>query len=275
MASFRGTGQDQSKYKDKDQLLLKQMSFPKIYKTKVSFDKVHIPVFRPWIKQQTEMMLGFEDDILDELIYGLLESKTTPQEMQIQLTGFLEDKTEQFMIRLWELLISAQENKGAQEQLQRERMKDKLEKEGMWALGRRKERSPAPRSRSRSPGRNRSYRRDRSPRRRSPYGRVSSPRRRSPPRYRRSPPPRRASPPRKSFEDRTSASPARSRSPRSRYSRNRSRSPISRDQSRSPIVRQRRERSESTDFRGRSRSPRPIRSPEQDEFQRARERLKL
>jgi serine/arginine repetitive matrix protein 1 len=46
--------------------------------------------------------------------------------MQINLTGFLEDKTPQFMLELWNLLLEAQkEPSGIPKQLIEEKLKEK------------------------------------------------------------------------------------------------------------------------------------------------------
>ena len=49
-----------------------------------------------------------------------------PKQMQINLTGFLEDKTPQFMLELWNLLLEAQkEPSGIPKQLILEKVKEK------------------------------------------------------------------------------------------------------------------------------------------------------
>jgi serine/arginine repetitive matrix protein 1 len=59
---------------------------------------------RPWITDNVIEMLGFEDEVVVELIINLLESTNSNGDgrmIQIELTGFLEDKTYNFMKNLW------------------------------------------------------------------------------------------------------------------------------------------------------------------------------
>lgn len=96
-------------------------------------------VMRPWIATRTTELLGFEDEVLINFIYGLLDQKVLHlvyillqfldfeprieccfwiliaqlvdgKKIQIQLTGFMEKNTVKFMKELWGLLLSAQEN---------------------------------------------------------------------------------------------------------------------------------------------------------------------
>ena len=87
----------------------------------VDLRKVNIQVLRPWISKKIVELLGFEDDVVIEYVYSLLEEndvclfinpKPNPKQMQIKLTGFLEDATPRFMNDLWKLLISAQDSVG-------------------------------------------------------------------------------------------------------------------------------------------------------------------
>ncbi|KAJ3365692.1 hypothetical protein HDU91_002108 [Kappamyces sp. JEL0680] len=96
--------------KDKTQKLLKSVKFPQILQEPLDISKVNLDVMRPWITTKITELLGFEDDITVELVVGLLQQKMDPREIQIQLTGFLEDSTFKFMKSLWELLLSAQKS---------------------------------------------------------------------------------------------------------------------------------------------------------------------
>ncbi len=71
-------------------------------------------MIKPWISRRVTELLGFEDDVVLEYAAGMLEEERypDPRKVQIQLTGFLEGKTAEFMGELWELLISAQESVG-------------------------------------------------------------------------------------------------------------------------------------------------------------------
>ncbi|KAL7340291.1 PWI domain-containing protein, partial [Rhodotorula toruloides] len=123
---FRGTSLDQDpRFKDKQSALLRKTQFPPSFDTKVSWRdnalqtivdmrKVEMGVMKPWITKKVIELLGFEDDVLIEYIYSLLEDPENPvvdgKNMQILLTGFLESKTAAFMNHLWDLLLSAQSN---------------------------------------------------------------------------------------------------------------------------------------------------------------------
>ncbi|GJN89233.1 hypothetical protein Rhopal_002212-T1 [Rhodotorula paludigena] len=112
---FRGISQDQDpRFKDKQSALLAKTSFPPSFSTKVDVRKVEMAVMKPWITKRVIELLGFEDDVLLEYIFSLLEDQENPivdaKQMQILLTGFLESKTPAFMSSLWDLLLSAQSN---------------------------------------------------------------------------------------------------------------------------------------------------------------------
>ncbi|GAA5942066.1 hypothetical protein JCM3775_007390 [Rhodotorula graminis] len=115
MTSFRGISLDQDpRFKDKQAALLAKTSFPATFNTKVDIRKVEMAVMKPWITKKVIELLGFEDDVLLEYIFSLLEDNENPvvdgKQMQLLLTGFLEAKTPAFMSSLWDLLLSAQSN---------------------------------------------------------------------------------------------------------------------------------------------------------------------
>jgi len=74
--------------------------------------KVELSVMKPWIAKKVIDLLGFEDEVVIEYVSGLLEDPNEPvvdgKKMYISLLGFLEKKTEPFMVELWDLLLSAQ-----------------------------------------------------------------------------------------------------------------------------------------------------------------------
>ncbi|XP_048137302.1 serine/arginine repetitive matrix protein 1 isoform X2 [Rhodamnia argentea] len=77
----------------------------------VDMAKVKMDVMKPWIATRVTELLGFEDEVLINFIYGLLDGKeVNGKEVQIQLTGFMEKNTGKFMKELWTLLLSAQKN---------------------------------------------------------------------------------------------------------------------------------------------------------------------
>lgn len=110
--------------------------------------KVEMDVMRPWIAKRVTELLGFEDEVLINFIYSLLEEKVifsvrirfelklvvfrleyrniigafyqdgkfvslqvvNGKKIQISITGFMEKNTGKFMKELWTLLLSAQNN---------------------------------------------------------------------------------------------------------------------------------------------------------------------
>ncbi|KAL8261751.1 hypothetical protein R6Q59_025800 [Mikania micrantha] len=109
---FRGTTADQdTRFSNKHAKLLKSFKFPPELENLVDMTKVKMDVMRPWIAQRVTELLGFEDEVLINFIYGLLEEKVVNgKEIQISLTGFMEKNTGKFMKELWSHLLSAQQN---------------------------------------------------------------------------------------------------------------------------------------------------------------------
>ena len=58
--------------------MIKKMSFPPSFDTKVDMRKVELAVMKPWIAKKTVELLGFEDDVLIEYISSLLEDTESP-----------------------------------------------------------------------------------------------------------------------------------------------------------------------------------------------------
>ncbi|KAF9607589.1 hypothetical protein IFM89_037517 [Coptis chinensis] len=109
---FRGTSADQdTRFSNKQAKLLKSQKFAPELDTLVDVSKVSMDVIKPWIANRVTELLGFEDEVLINFIYGLLEGKVVNgKEIQIQITGFMEKNTGKFMKELWTLLLSAQKN---------------------------------------------------------------------------------------------------------------------------------------------------------------------
>ncbi|KAL9544428.1 hypothetical protein MBANPS3_007633 [Mucor bainieri] len=109
-----GTSADQdSRFSNKEKKLLKSMSFPPEFDQKVDMKKVNLDVIKPWISNRITELLGFEDEVVIDYTCSLLEEKDQdPKRMQINLTGFLESKTQAFLSELWNLLLSAQNSVG-------------------------------------------------------------------------------------------------------------------------------------------------------------------
>ncbi|KAK8596298.1 hypothetical protein V6N12_064797 [Hibiscus sabdariffa] len=109
---FRGTSADQdTRFSNKQAKLLKSQKFAPELEHLVDMTKVKMDVVRPWIATRVTELLGFEDEVLINFIYGLLDGKeVNGKEVQISLTGFMEKNTGKFMKELWTLLLSAQRN---------------------------------------------------------------------------------------------------------------------------------------------------------------------
>ncbi|KAL6644767.1 hypothetical protein ACP70R_016375 [Stipagrostis hirtigluma subsp. patula] len=109
---FRGTSADQdTRFSNKQAKLLKTQKFAPELDHLVDMSKVKMDVMKPWIAKRVTELLGFEDEVLINFIYGLLEEKEADgKKIQIQLTGFMEKNTVKFMKELWSLLLSAQQN---------------------------------------------------------------------------------------------------------------------------------------------------------------------
>ena len=118
-----------------DQKLLRQTKFPPEFNQKVDMKKVKLEVIKKWIAGKISELLGFEDDVVTELCFSLLEgsryvrkyqdsmgprqldswTETNKQQpdikaLQIQLMGFLDKSTPDFCKELWTLCLSAQAN---------------------------------------------------------------------------------------------------------------------------------------------------------------------
>ncbi|PKA61929.1 hypothetical protein AXF42_Ash008761 [Apostasia shenzhenica] len=109
---FRGTSADQdTRFSNKQAKLLKSQKFLPELDHPVDMTKVKMDVIRPWIATRATELLGFEDEVLINFVYGLLDGKEVDgKHIQIQLTGFMEKNTSKFMKELWSLLLSAQNN---------------------------------------------------------------------------------------------------------------------------------------------------------------------
>lgn len=73
---YRGVSLDQDvRYSNKDSELLKTTKFPSAFKVPVDMTKVSMPVMRPWIAEKVEELLGFEDEVVAEMVTSALESE--------------------------------------------------------------------------------------------------------------------------------------------------------------------------------------------------------
>jgi serine/arginine repetitive matrix protein 1 len=120
---YRGTSINQDgRFTNKEKKLIQAKTWPEIFDqridlTKVSFfdnlpTKVDIKVMKQWVGKKITEILGFEDELVINLAISEVEScdekGPNPKKIQLNLTGFLENKTPVFMKELWELLLDAQ-----------------------------------------------------------------------------------------------------------------------------------------------------------------------
>lgn len=113
--SFKGISADNdARYTSAERKLLLSTKFPAEFSQKVDIQKVNVEVIRPWISDEVQRMLGFEDEVVIELVSSMLQDSRwpDPKRCQLNLMGFLEKKTPAFMLKLWTLLLSAQTSIG-------------------------------------------------------------------------------------------------------------------------------------------------------------------
>lgn len=77
--ALRGTDLSQDRrFKDKEALAIKSSTFPEHFDRKVDLRKVNIAVLRPWIAKKITELMKFEDDVVIEYVYSMLEDKSKP-----------------------------------------------------------------------------------------------------------------------------------------------------------------------------------------------------
>eukprot|EP00826_Nyctotherus_ovalis_P001639 TRINITY_DN10278_c0_g1_i1.p1 TRINITY_DN10278_c0_g1~~TRINITY_DN10278_c0_g1_i1.p1 ORF type:complete len:267 (-),score=86.94 TRINITY_DN10278_c0_g1_i1:148-948(-) len=115
---FKGISQEQDiRFKNKERKLMQSIKWPKEFDESVDLSKVELGTIKSWIKTRMIGLLGFEDEVVTNLAITQLEAADInnplcPKRMQINLTGFLEDKAMTFMKELWNLLLVSQKSEG-------------------------------------------------------------------------------------------------------------------------------------------------------------------
>mmetsp|Transcript_49651 Transcript_49651/g.82662 ORF Transcript_49651/g.82662 Transcript_49651/m.82662 type:complete len:413 (-) Transcript_49651:545-1783(-) len=124
---------DTGRWANKDVEFQKKINFPTILSTKIDMKKVVFDAIKPWIKQEIDASLGFEDDVVINLVYNLLQTEQFPdgKALAVKLMGFLEADTMSFMQTLWTHLVDANNTKlGISTQLLKDaQQKQKIKKE--------------------------------------------------------------------------------------------------------------------------------------------------
>jgi len=120
------------------------MNFPPEFDKKVNMEKVSLPVIKRWIAERILDILGFEDDILVQFVFNMLESakkqrsSPDPKLIQIQITGFLERDARTFTEELRQHLVSASRNPGGIPTSMLEETKRKLARRSKTGSSRRR-----------------------------------------------------------------------------------------------------------------------------------------
>ncbi|KAJ2497461.1 Serine/arginine repetitive matrix protein 1 [Coemansia sp. RSA 1972] len=112
---FRGTNVEQDqRFGDASKKMIDQAKFSSVLKKPVNMSKVNLEAIKPWLADKINTLLGIEDDVLFDFVVNMLEESDTPdaRAIQVNLAGFLEDKTSEFMQNLWIVLLEAQQSEG-------------------------------------------------------------------------------------------------------------------------------------------------------------------
>lgn len=119
MSQWKGSaGVDTGRFRNKQKKLMKKMNFPEEFNIRVNMEKVALPVLKGWIANRITEILGFEDEVVVNFIFNMLENARknkvppSPKDMQVQLTGFLERDAKPFMEELWHHIVTASRNPG-------------------------------------------------------------------------------------------------------------------------------------------------------------------
>ena len=95
------------------------MLTPALRPAQIDFSKVvaRIDDVRVWVEAKLKDTLGVEDDVVEEMVMGLLQEGgkqgPDPKVMQVSLSGFLEKNAKRFMRDLWKYLKDVAEGKTA------------------------------------------------------------------------------------------------------------------------------------------------------------------
>uniref|UniRef100_A0A7S4ELM8 PWI domain-containing protein n=1 Tax=Pseudo-nitzschia australis TaxID=44445 RepID=A0A7S4ELM8_9STRA len=135
---------------------LRTTRFPRNYRKSVDLEKVNKAVLTQWIEQKITSILGFDDEIVSSTAINLFVSPSPsnananpdslptpshpsnsnsnsyscdPKQAQLDLAGFLGDKTATFCSELWSLMLEAQASaSGIPQTLLEQKKKEMAEK---------------------------------------------------------------------------------------------------------------------------------------------------
>ena len=86
--------------KDREDILKYQLQWGSLFKNDV-LEKVA----RPWIGKKIKDYMGVEELSVVQLIIKLLNARPEPNALKDKLKEFLDEKAEEFVVKLWQTLI--------------------------------------------------------------------------------------------------------------------------------------------------------------------------
>ncbi|KAK2956677.1 putative Serine/arginine repetitive matrix protein 1 [Blattamonas nauphoetae] len=126
--NFRGVSQDHdTRYANKDELMIESMKLPPLFEKQVDIQKVDMDVLSTWITKTVFEIIGVEDEVVANYAVEILKENDSPDARKLihSLTPFLEqDQAMTFVTSLWKMLLEAQKSDiGIPEELILERQK--------------------------------------------------------------------------------------------------------------------------------------------------------
>ncbi len=86
--------------KDRDTILKAEISWTLLFRHDI-VEKVG----RPWIGKKIKDYMGVEESSVVQMILRLLSTKPTPQTLRDKLKDILDEKTDEFVMKLWQTLL--------------------------------------------------------------------------------------------------------------------------------------------------------------------------
>ena len=86
--------------KDREGVLKAELSWPSLFRHDV-LEKVG----RPWIGKKIKDYMGVEETSVVRMILKLLSDKPTPASLRDKLKDILDEKTDEFVMKLWQTLL--------------------------------------------------------------------------------------------------------------------------------------------------------------------------
>ena len=86
--------------KDRDAIFKAELQWTLLFRHDV-VEKVG----RPWIGKKIKDYMGVEESSVVQMILRLLSTKPTPQNLKEKLKDILDEKTDEFVMKLWQTLL--------------------------------------------------------------------------------------------------------------------------------------------------------------------------